>query len=489
MIPRLPFSRARFAIRAVMFALLAGYCAGAAAQPAASLADVKTLFVATFGGAGDGALLHESLVRRLAKSDRFRIVQSAREAEAIVNGTGEIWIRGFTSTNVRTPSAHRQNVYNGYLSIEVVSREGQQLWSWLVTPSNLVWNSIADDLAGRAAKKLIEASGSSSAQPSVPTVSSRLEQTSLSGAGATFPAPLYLKWFEDFEALHPGVQIRYSPIGSQLGDEELAVGQRDFAGSDVAPEVAIGAVRAGGMRQFAAVLGAVVPIYNVNGVTRDLHLTAETLADIYLGRVRRWNDPAIRRSNKDVDLPDADIVVVHRSDGSGTTWVWSDFLSKVSPEWSSKFGRGTTLPWPVGLGAEYSQGVTEAVQKTPNSIGYVELAYAIQHDLSFAGVRNKAGEFVHADLESLAEAAKETGVGNESPMSITDAPGKYAYPIAAFTWILLPAKTRDPAKSAALIELLRWVLISGQKECSALGYVPLPRELATSQLRLLNSSP
>ncbi|MGA9673181.1 MAG: phosphate ABC transporter substrate-binding protein PstS [Terracidiphilus sp.] len=489
MIQRLPSAGTRLAIRAAMFALLAGYCVGAAAQQAASLADVKTLFVATFGGAEDGALLHDSLIHRLAKSDRFRIVQSAKEADAIVNGTGEIWIRGFTSTNVRTPSAHRQSVYNGYLSLEVINREGQPLWSWLVTPGNLVWNNIVDDLAGRAVKKLVEASASGSAQPSAPTVSSRLEQTSLSGAGATFPAPLYLKWFEDFEALHTGVHIRYSPIGSQLGDEQLADGQRDFAGSDVAPEVAIGPVRAGGMRQFAAVLGAVVPIYNLNGVTRDLHLTPETLADIYLGRVRRWNDPAIRRSNKDVDLPDVDIAVVHRSDGSGTTWVWSDFLSKVSPDWLSRVGRGTTLHWPVGLGAEYNQGVTEAVQKTPNSIGYVELAYAIQHDLSFAGVRNRAGEFVHADLESLAEAAKETGAGNQPPTSITDAPGKYAYPIAAFTWIILPAKTQDPAKSAALIELLRWVLTSGQKECSALGYVPLPRELAASQLRSLNSLP
>ncbi len=489
LLQRLPYAGVHFVIRAFVLALLALVCVNAAAQPAASLADVKTLFVETFGGAGDGALLHEGLVRRLTKNGRFRIVQSAGEADAIVTGSGEIWIRGFTSTNVRTPSADREKVYNGYLSLEVVGRDGQPMWSWLVTPGNLVWNNIVDELAGRATKKLVEASASSSAQPLTPASSSKLEQTSLSGAGATFPAPLYLKWFEDFEELHPGVHVRYSAIGSQLGDEQLAGGERDFAGSDVAPEVAIGAGRAGGMRQFASVLGAVVPIYNLNGVTTDLHLTPESLADIYLGRVRRWNDPAIRHSNKNVDLPDADIVVVHRSDGSGTTWVWSDFLSKVSPDWLSTVGRGTTLRWPVGRGAEYSQGVTDAVQQTPNSIGYVELAYAIQHDLSFAGVRNKAGQFVHADLDSLAEAARGTDAGNEPPMSITDPPGKYAYPIAAFTWIILPAKTQDPVKGAALIELLRWILTSGQKECSALGYVPLPREIAGSQLRSLSSLP
>lgn len=195
---------------------------------------------------------------------------------------------------------------------------------------------------------------------------------------------------------------------------------------------------------------------------------------IYLGRVRRWNDPGIRRLNKRIDLPGAEIAVVHRSDGSGTTWVWSDFLSKVSPKWSTDVGRGTTLQWPVGIGAERNEGVADKVQSTPNSIGYVELTYAIQHELNFAAVRNKGGEFIKADLDSLAEAARESEVAGATPEAISNPPGKLAYPIAAFTWILLLPESADPTRRAALIELLRWILTSGQKECSALGYAPLP---------------
>jgi phosphate transport system substrate-binding protein len=233
----------------------------------------------------------------------------------------------------------------------------------------------------------------------------------------------------------------------------------------------------------------VVPIYNVHGVNQDLRFTSETLADIYLGRVRRWNDPEIRRTNHGVDLPDAAIAVIHRSDGSGTTWVWSDFLSKVSPAWESAVGHNTILHWPVGSGAEHNEGVADAVQKTPNSIGYVELSYAIQRQLSFGAVRNRAGEFIHADIDSLADAARESDDVGVLPAAITDPPGKNAYPIAAFTWLLLPARSSDPDKRAALTELLRWVLTSGQKECSALGYAPLPGEIAERELRMLNRWP
>jgi phosphate transport system substrate-binding protein len=202
--------------------------------------------------------------------------------------------------------------------------------------------------------------------------------------------------------------------------------------------------------------------------------------------VRRWNDPEILRSNKGVKLPDREIIVYHRSDGSGTSWVWSDFLSKVSLSWLSKVGRGTTLHWPIGLGAQGNGGVAEAIQRTRNSIGYVELTYAIQHQLSYGAVRNHAGEYVRADLESVAEAAKSAGA-DLTRTTITDAPGKSAYPIAAPTWLVFPAKTPDPAKRAALSALLQWVLSSGQKECSALGYVPLPRATADRQRRILNT--
>jgi phosphate ABC transporter phosphate-binding protein len=464
------------------------FCIAADAPSVTSLSQVKTLYVESFSGGSDAELLRTSLVRRLAKDRRFNLVQSAKGADAVVNGTGQIWVRGFITINPRNPSTDRQPVYGGYLSLEVVGGDGQPLWSWLVSPGRLTWSNIVDELAGRAADKMIEAGKAAPVTVSATSTSAH-PQTTLTGGGATFPAPLYKKWFQVFEELHPGMYLQYSPTGSQSGLESLVAGKLDFAGSDVAPAVAVGAADAANLRRFATVLGAVVPIYNVKGVTQDLRFTPEALAEIYLGRVRRWNDPEIRRSNKGVNLPDDEIVVVHRSDGSGTTWVWSDYLSKVSSTWSSSVGRGTTLHWPVGTGAEHNEGVAEAVKHTPNSIGYVELVYAIQHDLSFGAVRNRAGEYVRADLDSLAEAAKVPGANGEPPPSITNAVGKYAYPISTFTWIVVPARLADATKRAATTELLRWMLTSGQKECSALAYAPLPRDVTDAQLRLLGVNP
>lgn len=469
-----------------LFLLLCAACVPfARAQRADSLAQARSLYVQTFQGGPAAAELRERLIRKLAGSRRFRIVPSPAEADAVLQGTGQVWVRGFISTNVRTPSSDRRAVYSGYLSLEVVGHNNQPLWSWLATPSRLAWTDIVDDLADHVAKKMLEAAKSSrfATQPS----SATLAQTNLAGAGATFPAPLYQKWFEDFGELHPGVRIHYSTIGSQLGVEKLLAGDLDFAGSDVAPSVIAGDAATAHLRRIASVLGGVVPIYNLPGVTVDLRFTPEVLADIYLGRIKRWDDPEIRRDNRGVNLPDANIVVVHRADGSGTSWVWSDFLSKVSPYWASTVGRGTLLHWPVGMGAVHNEGVAEAVGKTPDSIGYVELAYAIQRQLSYGSVRNRAGEFIHASLDSLAEAASASHITGAPPPSITNPAGKYAYPIAAFTWLVLPARTDGTAQSAALLELLRWVLTSGQKECSALGYVPLPRETADSELQLVST--
>lgn len=457
------------------------------AQPVESLSQAKTLYVAPFGGGAEAPSLQKSFEHRLSKS-RFRLVKSPKDADATVKGESQIWLLGYISVNPRTPSTNRQAVYAGYLSLEVVGADGQPLWSWLTTPSRRAWNNIVDDLAGNAAKRLVEAAGTAAA-PSGPSAVKALAHTSLAGGGATFPARLYEKWFEDFEQSHPGVQVHYSPVGSQQGDERLVAGDLDFAGSDVAPAVAVKDADATKLRRFATVLGAVVPVYNIKGVTRDLRFDPETLADIYLGRVRRWNDPKIQHSNQGVKLPDAEIVVVHRSDGSGTTWVWSDFLSKVSAAWSSAVGRGTTLRWPVGSGAQGNEGVAEAVKNTPNSIGYVELTYAIQHQISFGAVRNRAGQYVRADYETVMEAAKTAGDGAGPAATITDAGGKGAYPISAFTWIVIAASEPEPAKRAALAELLRWALKSGQKDCASLGYVPLPREIAERELAMLNGMP
>jgi phosphate transport system substrate-binding protein len=209
------------------------------------------------------------------------------------------------------------------------------------------------------------------------------------------------------------------------------------------------------------------------------------LREFIWARIRKWNDPALKNANGGIALPDRDIIVIHRSDGSGTSYAWSDYLSKVSADWKAAVGTGTTLHWPIGNGAERNEGVAEAVQRTPGSIGYVELVYAIQYQLSFGSVRNRSGKYVRANLESLAEAAKENQSG-QPLSSITDPSGKGAYPIATFTWLLVPQEIKDANKKAALVEFVRWALTSGQNECSALGYTPLSRDIATQQLELIN---
>jgi ABC-type phosphate transport system substrate-binding protein len=354
-----------FTIRCRIALLVAGCALTASAEQVDSLAQVKTLYVGSFTGGHEAAHLRESLLRRLVHG-RFQLAQSPQSADAILAGTAQIWVKGYVAINPRTPSTDRQAVYAGYLSVEVTSAYGQPLWSWLVTPGKLAWGNIVDDLASQAARRLLEAGQAAPAGTVTASSPARtLAKTDLVAAGATFPAPLYQKWFQDFEQLHPGVHIRYTPEGSQAGDKELIAGKIDFAGSDVAPAVVVDPSAASRLQRIATVLGAVVPIYNLSGAARDLRFTPEVLADIYLGNVRRWNEDAIRRLNKDVDLPDSAITVIHRADGSGTTWVWSDVLSSVSSSWSSSVGRGATLQWPVGVGAEGNGGVAEAVRNTP----------------------------------------------------------------------------------------------------------------------------
>jgi phosphate transport system substrate-binding protein len=237
---------------------------------------------------------------------------------------------------------------------------------------------------------------------------------------------------------------------------------------------------------FPVIVGGVVPIYNIGGVVKDLNFTPETLAGIYTGAIRKWNDPRLRAANRGAALPDREIAVVHRSDGSGTTFVFTDYLSKVSPEWSAKLGAGTAVKWPLGAGARGSEGVAELVRNTPDSIGYVELIYALQNRLSFGAVKNRAGRFIQADLASLTAAAGASeNLQPDLRVSITDAAGKDAYPIASFTWLLVPERMPDEAKRNAMAETLQWALSSGQRQCSALGYAPLPEEIVKRALHLL----
>jgi phosphate transport system substrate-binding protein len=268
----------------------------------------------------------------------------------------------------------------------------------------------------------------------------------------------------------------------------LEEGKIDFGASDMPLASKSDSAGHARLRQIPMVLGAVVPIYNLKGLRQDLNFTPEILAAIYLGKIKKWNDPQIKKVNGAASLPDADIVVVHRSDGSGTTFVWTDYLSKVSPEWKASVGSGDTVQWPVGIGAARNEGVASIVQSTPNSIGYVEFIYALQHELSFGAVRNPAGEFSKAEISSVIAAARASAAPQpNSGVSITGSLGRSAYPISAYTWLLLPEKESDSQKKAVLSELLRWMLTSGQKSCSALGYAPLPADVAKRALEELDS--
>jgi len=308
-------------------------------------------------------------------------------------------------------------------------------------------------------------------------------QPVVAGAGATFPEPIYTKWFEAFGKGRKDFRIRYEAIGSEAGMARLRDGSVDFAASDMPLDEAQLAALGRPVLQLPSTLGAVVPIYHVDGVSGDLHLTPEALAGIFLGQIKRWNDPIVQSANRDVRLPSRSIAVVHRSDGSGTTFVWADYLSKVSPQWKAGPGKGTTLQWPIGSGAEGNEGVAERVQATPDSIGYAELIYALHHRLSYAQVKNASGRFVEANLDSVAAAASDSAltIPNRFQFSITNTPGRKSYPIAAFTYLLVPTKTATPAKDAYLREFLRWMLTSGQREAAFLGYGSLPPEIVARE--------
>ena len=456
------------------------------AQTAQDFSQVRKVFVDPLNSGTGAKVLQEDLIKRLRKSRTFRVVAAPDQADAILKASGQLWITGYVAASPRTRS--RQAVYGGFLSVELAGKNDEILWSYLVTPNKLSWSSVSDDLARSLVKEMVAAHDRKQQAALASPGSNTIEQTALNGACATFPAPLYQKWFESFEQRHPNVQITYDAVGSEAGTSLLAENKVDFAASDVPPSEADSSQQITRLLRIATVLGAVVPIYHLEGLAQDLKFTPETLADIYLGKITRWNDPLIRRSNKSVSLPDAEIVVVHRTDGSGTSYAWSDYLSKTSVEWKRTVGAGTTLHWPVGKGAERNDGVAALVERTPNSIGYVELVYAIQHQLSFGAVQNAAGEYIRADLSSLNAAATAEAGGHAAAASssITNASGKDAYPIAAFTFLLLTEQATDNRKRAALFELLQWVLTSGQKECSALGYAPLPREIANQQLEVLN---
>jgi phosphate transport system substrate-binding protein len=307
----------------------------------------------------------------------------------------------------------------------------------------------------------------------------------LNSAGATFPYPIYSKWFSDYHQEHPDIQINYQSIGSGGGIRQLQSGTVDFGASDMPLNDQLLGQFKGKILQFPTVLGAVVPTYNIPGVSTVLKFTPKALAGIYMGTITKWNDPEITGSNPGVQLPNNDIVVIHRSDGSGTTFVWTDYLSKVSPDWKAKVGSNTSVNWPVGLGGKGNEGVSGLVEQTPNSIGYVELIYALQNHMSYGLVQNSAGKFVKASLATVSDAAAgvATKMKSDIRISITDAPGAETYPICSFTYLLIPETFSDATKRDAVKAFLHWMLTTGQGEVEALNYAQLPKAVVAIEMK------
>jgi len=316
------------------------------------------------------------------------------------------------------------------------------------------------------------------------------QQILINAAGATFPYPMYSKWFDGYHKKFPKLAFNYQSIGSGGGIKQVTEGTVDFGASDgPMNDTQIKEFRdkhGFGILHFPTVMGADVPVYNIASVSTDLNFTPEALAGIFMGQITKWNDPELMKANPGVKLPAADIIVVHRSDGSGTTYIWTDYLSKVSKQWETKVGRGTSVNWPVGLGGKGNEGVAGQVQQTPNSIGYVELIYAVQNKMKTGKVKNLAGSWVQASLEGVtAAAASSKEMPEDFRVSITNAPGKDAYPISSFTWLLIPEKIADPVKKKAIKDFLAWMLADGQTMTSALAYAPLPKAVVAKELKAI----
>jgi phosphate transport system substrate-binding protein len=455
--------------------------AGIAVTSQAEASGNRRLYVERFATKVGAEKLQEDVTAELRKLNFVSLVSDASKADVVLGGGGEIWIKGYRSLNPRSgrlPS-NGTPVYDGYLSVELRNQNGVTLWSYLITPGTASAN-ISKELSRRIAKHVAEALTNVEA----PSSTRPLPQPSmiLSGAGATFPYPVYSKWFANYRRANPNVQIIYDPIGSEAGIRKLLAGAVDFGASD-SPE----AIRelAGDENKyllFPSVVGAVVPIVNLPGLPNDIAFTPEALAGIFLGKITKWNDPVLRQANHGLRLPDLDIVVVHRADGSGTSYAWTDYLSRANPEWKVEVGSSLIPKWPTGRAAIGNDGVAKLVKELGGSIGYVEFIYALQNHLNYGKVRSRNGEFVEASLESIATAvSRSVAIRDDFKASIVDAPGAGAYPIASFTWLVVPTHVTDEAKRIAITGFLRWMLGPGQRQASALGYLALPRDVVSKE--------
>jgi len=310
----------------------------------------------------------------------------------------------------------------------------------------------------------------------------------LTGAGATFPNPIYSRWFTEYSQSHPGVQINYQSVGSGAGIRQVSQLIVDFGASDgpmTDQQLAESKVK---LFHIPTVLGAVVPVYNVPGESKDLNFAPDVIADIYLGKITKWNDPRIVKDNPGANLPDHQILPVYRSDGSGTTYIFTDFLSKVSSDFAAKIGKNTSVRWPLGVGQKGNEGVAGMVRQSPYTFGYVELIYAVQNKMSYGAVRNAAGKWLKATTDGVTAAA--AGASKSMPadyrVSITNAPGATSYPISSFTWLLIPVQSADPAKGKVLHDFLLWMLDHGEGEANSMTYAPLPKPVADRVRQTIN---
>ena len=310
-------------------------------------------------------------------------------------------------------------------------------------------------------------------------------QMMINGAGATFPYPIYSKWFDEYAKVDPSVRFNYQSIGSGGGQKQIMAQTVDFGASDGPMSDENLSKAPGKILHIPTVAGAVVMTYNLEG-TPALKLDGETIADIFLGKIKKWNDPKIAASNAGTKLPDKEIVVVHRSDGSGTTFIFTDYLSKVSAEWKQKVGNNTSVNWPAGIGGKGNEGVSGQVKQTPGALGYVELIYAVQNKMPYADVKNAAGQFVKPTLESVTAALGTANIPDDFRFSMTNAPGSNAYPIAGATWLLVYEQPKNPAKGKKLVEFLKWALTTGEGMAKDLNYAPLPDEIQQRVLKRID---
>ena len=442
----------------------------------------RRLYVEPFATKAGAETLRDDVTAELRKLSSVSLVADKADADVVLGGGGEIWVKGYRSFSPRSHMKMPTNgtpIYGGFLSVELKNRQGVTVWSYLATPGAASEN-LSKDLAKRIVKHLAPAL----TEPDIQTAASPPHPPiTLRGAGATFPYPVYQKWFTNFQAEDPGIAITYDAVGSEAGVQQLLAGGVDFGASDN-PEAIHQLAPADESRYllFPSVVGAVVPIVNLPGVAEGIAFTPEALAGIFLGKITKWNDPILRQANRGLHLPDLEITVVHRADGSGTSYAWTDYLSRISPPWSADVGASLAPKWPIGRAAAGNDGVAKLVKELGGSIGYVEFIYALRNHLGYGRIRNQDGEFVEASLESIAAAVGHSpDTRDDFKTSLVDAPGQGAYPIATFTWMIVPAHIADAAKRTAITAFLKWMLGPGQRQAAALGYLALPREIVAKE--------